>query len=140
MSGTESEELARAHDRIRDLEAALKQKDRTLAVTFRLTPTLSDLFGLLVSLPNVTVEMMTQRLGITSEPKVAVSRLREKLKPWGVKIYNARHVGYWLAEEDKARVKQILTQGLEVSDDAGEDNDLKAPPPAPVEGSPRAAA
>src|SRR5690349_13239035 len=105
--GQEDDEKVQLRARIRDLEIALGQSDQNLAVTFRLTPVLNNLFGLLLALPNVTAEMVRQRLEIATDAKVAMHRLREHLKPWGIEIKSRRNLGYWLEDEEKVRVRQL---------------------------------
>lgn len=94
--------------RIRDLELTLGQSDDNLAVTFRLTPVLNNLLGLLLSLPNVTPEMIRQRLEIAPDAKVAIHRLRKHLEPWDVTIHSRRNVGYWLEPETKAKIRAMV--------------------------------
>src|SRR6185312_5258074 len=125
-TGTLSEEDAHAlRERIRDLEAALGQNDAGIANTFRLTPTMTNLLGLLLALPTVNAEIIGQRLGIDSDAKVAIHRLRQELKPWDVAIQSKRMLGYWLDPGTKQRVKAMLSNpGLLVMEDE------KAPDPA----------
>lgn len=96
--------------RIRDLELALGQSDDNLAITFRLTPVLNNLLGLLLSVPNVTPEMIRQRLEIAPDAKVAIHRLRKQLEPWLGKdaIESRRNVGYWLSAETKAKIRAMM--------------------------------
>lgn len=95
--------------RIRDLETALGQNDQTLAVRFRLTPALANLFGLLLALPNVTSEMIRQRLEIATDAKVAVHRLRTHLKEWNIKVTSKRNLGYWFDDDTKALIRAMVT-------------------------------
>ncbi|MGE0677822.1 hypothetical protein [Pseudolabrys sp.] len=106
------EKLAVQEARIADLEAVLGMHDKSLAATFKLSKSLSDILGLLVSLPAVTPEMINVRLEIATDPKVAIHRLREALKPWGVKIEAKRSLGYFLSPEEKARIKSIVTPAV----------------------------
>lgn len=122
--------------RIRDLELALGQGNATLAVTFRLTPVLNNLAGLLLALPVVTPEMIMQRLDIAPDAKVAVHRLRSHMAPWFGEgfIQSKRNVGYWIDAENKAKVKAMLaaTDGEvaaadepeEAEEDLGEFSDI----------------
>lgn len=102
-------------NRIRDLELALGQRDEGLAHTFRLTPVLNNLLGLLLSVPTVTPEMVRQRLEIAPDVKVAMHRLRGQLKEFceehnlePIEINQRRNVGYWLNDEDKARIRGLV--------------------------------
>lgn len=96
--------------RIRDLELTLGQANDNLAVTFRLTPVLNNLLGLLLSLPVVTPEMIRQRLEIAPDAKVAIHRLRQHLVPWLGEdaIESKRNVGYWLSKETKAKIRALM--------------------------------
>jgi len=44
----------------------------------------------------------------TLRTKVAVWKLRKKLKPYGIEIKTWRGVGYYLDDENKAKLKQIM--------------------------------
>lgn len=111
------DETLRLRERVRDLEAALGQNDNTLAVTFRLTPKLSNLLGLLLQLPNVTPEMIQHRLEIASDAKVAMHRLRVHLKSWGVVVHSRRHLGYWLDGDTKERIRALASGNAAPPDD-----------------------
>ena len=104
----DDDEKAQLRARIRDLEAELGQSNENLAVTFRLTPVLNNLLGLLLSLPNVTSEMIRQRLEIATDAKVAIHRLRRHLEPWKIVIKSRRSLGYWLEDEDKEKIREAV--------------------------------
>jgi hypothetical protein len=110
MRPPENNETDRLNLRIRDLELALGQGDDNLAVTFRLTPVLNNLMGLLLALPIVTPEMIRQRLEIAPDAKVAIHRLRKHLEPWfeGDVIQSRRNVGYWIEGIDKLKIKALV--------------------------------
>ncbi len=105
----DDEETVALRDRVRDLESALGQRNEALANTFKLTPKLNNLLGLLLALPIVKGDLIQQRLGIASDSKVAKHRLNQALKPYGIKIHSKRLVGYWISDEDKARIKAMIT-------------------------------
>ena len=44
----------------------------------------------------------------TLRTKVAVWKLRQKLKPYGIEIKTWRGVGYYLDDSNKARLKQLM--------------------------------
>ena len=44
----------------------------------------------------------------TLRTKVAVWKLRQKLKPYGIEIETWRGVGYYLDDDNKARLKQLM--------------------------------
>ncbi|WP_454627688.1 hypothetical protein [Bradyrhizobium cenepequi] len=109
----EEEELEVLRSRLRDLELVLGQGNDSLAVTFRLTPVLNNLMGLLLALPNVTPEMIRQRLEIAPDAKVAIHRLRKQIEPWGIKIKSRRNLGYWLEDDTKVTIRAMLASKLE---------------------------
>lgn len=108
MRHDDSAEVDKLRLKVRDLELALGQSNDNLAVTFRLTPVLNNLLGLLLALPIVTPEMIRQRLEIAPDAKVAIHRLRKHLEPWAIEIGSRRNVGYWLEEDAKARIKSLI--------------------------------
>jgi hypothetical protein len=107
--------------RIRDLEATIKQNDTTLASTFRLTPQLSNLLGLLLSLPVVDSELVRQRLEVSCDAKVAKHRLKQALRPYGIEIHGKRGLGYWLTDADKAKIKALVKPVEGVTDEEGQE-------------------
>ncbi len=108
MGAISEEEYQRVLARVADLETALEQSNSNLAVTFRLPPALNKLLGLLLSLPNVTSEMVHQRLEIATDAKVAVHRLRHVMTPHGIKIHSRRNLGYWIENSDKLKIREML--------------------------------
>lgn len=116
--------------RIRDLELALGQGNTNLAVTFRLTPVLNNLMGLLLALPVVTPEMIRQRLDIAPDAKVAIHRLRSHMEPFLGEdfIKSKRNVGYWVEAVDKVKVKALLAgTASEEPTDSDDIEDLSGP-------------
>lgn len=103
-----SEEIEVLESRIRDLEALLRQNDHRTMVAYRLTPVLNNIFGLLLSQELVMPEMIEHRLELTGDAKVAMYRLRQHMKPYGVEIHSTRKVGYWLDPETKDKVRRTL--------------------------------
>ena len=115
MRADQSEEVEALRDRIRDLESALCQRNESLSNTFKLTPALNNMLGLLLSLPTVKSEVIHQRLGIASDAKVAMHRLRKELEAFGIEVHSKRLLGYWLDDETKARIKTMIAPLQEVS-------------------------
>lgn len=113
--------IAGLEARIRDLEGALQQRNKYLAATFKLTPALNKLLGLLLALPNVTSEMIRHRLEIATDAKVIIHRLRLHLNDWTDKrnerrivIESRRSLGYWIELEDKLRIQQYVAETREM--------------------------
>ncbi len=118
-------ELAEAHARISDLEAVLGLSDDNIGVAFRLSSSLTKLLGCLLATPNVTPDMVTVRLNICSDAKVAIHRLRHVLKGYceangitpTIEIHSQRGLGYWIEPADKKTIR-LITQGVTSHDSA----------------------
>lgn len=115
MSGEPTPELSAAlrrieelEEQIRDLKSALGQDDPTISITFKLSASLSNALGLLMARIVVPGEMLSQSLGIATDSKVLINRLRNEMKDYGVKIEGRRNVGYWLDEDTKAKVRGMI--------------------------------
>jgi hypothetical protein len=92
-------------DENEDLKRMLGQKDRRYDVAFNLPRAQARLLGLFMTVPVVTKEMVEERLGIATNARVAIHRLRQSLYSHEVFIKAQVGVGYWLTPEMKARVK-----------------------------------
>lgn len=112
-------EIETLREKVRNLEAALGQRNDKLAYTFKLTPAQTSLLGLLLALPSVNADTITDRLGIVTDVKVAIHRLRNELKTWDIAIQSKRNLGYWLDEGAKGRIKGML--GNDAADQAKKD-------------------
>jgi protoheme ferro-lyase len=53
--------------------------------------------------------MIQQRLEIATDSKVAIHRLRQHMKPYGVAIQSKRCLGYWLEPETKQLIRDQIT-------------------------------
>ncbi len=108
---TAQEENERLRLRIADLEKVLKQTNGSeLALAFHLPPVMEKLLGLLLAMPLVTGEMVERRLDISTQPKIAVYRLREYLKRHAVDVKCKRNVGWWIEPDDKTKLMQIAAR------------------------------
>jgi len=114
--------------RIRDLEHVLNLRNDNLAIAYKLASTNLKIMGLLLSLPTITPQMMTTRLSITTDAKVAMHRLRTHLKPYGIEIHNKRGLGYWIEDADKAKIREAIKKVGEPPEDTT--------PPAPTPSGP----
>ncbi len=107
-SGDDASRVA-LEEEIKNLKAALRQNDNALLVTFRLTPKLTNLLGLLIATDLVTQDMIQDRLRIATEAKVAIHRLRTALLPWAIRILSRRNTGWWLDKASKQRIEELLS-------------------------------
>jgi hypothetical protein len=107
-AGGNSDNIEQLHARIRELEDALGQHNKSLAVTFKLSKGLGNLLGVLMAQHSVTAQTIHQQLEIATDAKVAIHRLRHQMKPYGIEINARRGIGYWLDEATKARVREMI--------------------------------
>jgi hypothetical protein len=103
-------EIETLRARIAELEKLLNQKSNDLTTVFRIPPALRDLLGLLVAMPTINAEIVQEKIGITSDIKVTMHRLRKELAPYKISIKSRRHAGYWLEDADKDRIKAMVTE------------------------------
>lgn len=95
--------------RVAQLERLLNLNDATLQSVFHLTEQCSNLLGLLLNCGNVPLKLDGDaHYGGLVNPRPTVQRLREQLKPFGIEVHTRRGIGYFLAEEDKARIREML--------------------------------
>src|SRR5271166_4719374 len=95
------DELTQLHERIRDLEKCLHQRDDDFALVFDLPPKMGDLLGLLYTMPVATPEVITQRLAIATNAKTAVYRLRKLVEKHKIEIVGRRGYGYFLRDSSR---------------------------------------
>lgn len=106
----EPNEIDTLRVRVAELEKLLNQKSNDITSVFRMPPTLSDLLGLLVAMPTINAEIVQEKIGITSDIKVTMHRLRKELQPFKISIKSRRHAGYWIDDADKERIKEMVTE------------------------------
>ena len=109
---TDQSEVEFLRERVSKLEAALNQKSNRYQSVFNLTPALADLLGLLVSQPFITMAMVQDQVGIFTNLKVAICRLRKVLATFDVVIHSARYNGYWLNEKDRAYIRNLVAEEI----------------------------
>jgi hypothetical protein len=96
--------------RVRQLQNALRQQDRRLELMFDLPETLSNFFGLLLSKEYVSKDLAQREMNVVADAQVAVWRLRKALEPHGVRIHTRRKLGWYLDEETKQRVIDMMAR------------------------------
>lgn len=105
-----ADELEYYKGRCRDLEAALNLQNPYIPIVFQLSPSLSALLGLLLSVPYASSEMISHRLELADNVRMAVRRLREKVEPFGIVVHSRRTLGYWLDTGTKEKILSILAE------------------------------
>ena len=103
----ESDPLAAAQARIKELELLVGIRQDDAMNVFRLAPSMRKLLALLMANEYVTADLIGT--DIQSDAKVAIHRLRALLEPWGIEIKSRRFVGYWLTAETKIHIKNLIT-------------------------------
>jgi hypothetical protein len=83
--------------------------------------------GLLLSVPNVTTQMIEQQLEIANHAKVVIGRLRADLDAYcrgantpPLVIQGKRALGYWLDKDTKDRIRLILSRRVTPLEQLGE--------------------
>lgn len=84
-------------DAVRDIRQAL-----------HLTKAVGQITYLLLHSKIVTREMIEQDYKICTTATVTVHRVRRALKPLGITIHAMRLFGYWISDEDKAKLRDAL--------------------------------
>lgn len=101
-------EIEALRARVATLESLLLQKNDDLQGVFKLPPMLTNLLGLLVSVPYVNTEIAEAQIGIVSNLKVTMHRLRAELKAHNIEVHSRKYAGYWLSDADKTRIREML--------------------------------
>lgn len=96
--------------RIKELETLLEQKEHVgyehYIRPFKLTQQQAKLLALLMDNPVASAH--TIQRGISTEAKVAIHRLRQRMKEYDVRISAKRYYGFWLDEAEKAKVQKLM--------------------------------
>ena len=109
--------MAETDQRIRALEDRVTLLEDALGMNYHappawgLTPCEAAIFGVIMRVPMATFDrLMTAVYAHKSDPpdanviKVHVHRIRRKIAPYGLTINTAKCVGYWIPEEQKAKL------------------------------------
>lgn len=100
-------EIARLRERVQKLE-------RIIGITYsirsrlRLTKQQDALVNLLVSVPMVTTDMVTE-LQLSDDVKMAMYRLRSHLANFGLPLLVRRGTGWYFDDETKAKILEMAT-------------------------------
>jgi len=74
---------------------------------YDVTPSLAHLLHLLAHTQRVTAAH-AEELGLVSDTRVSIHRLRRIMAPHGISVRTSYATGYWLSDEDQAKVKAVL--------------------------------
>ena len=123
---TDEETIRKLRQQVADLQEELRQlrKDTVKADWFILGNLSKQQSALLFAISQRSVTTYEQLDYVTEDhgkynryegemyqtlrTKVAVWKLRRKLEPYGVKIKTLRGIGYYLDDENKAKLKQLM--------------------------------
>lgn len=123
---TDAEMIKALRERIADLEEELRQlREDTIKVDWLLLGNLSkQQSALLVAISRLNIAPYSYldhvsedhgkynryegQMHQTLRTKVAVWKLRQKLLHYGIEIKTVRGIGYYLDEENKAKLKQLM--------------------------------
>ena|SRR5579871_3436151 len=119
MSGTQPGELERLRDRIAELEELVGLHERIpWWLGTKLTPMQAKLLSLLLKRELVSQETACIAIygnGVDSRPApkiidTFVHHIRQKLKPYSVKISNAWSRGYYIDAENKQKLRELIAR------------------------------
>ena len=94
--------------RIQELEGLLKPGHEQYIMPFGLTQQQAKLLAVLMEVQVADNHLLQSRAKMGTEAKVAVHRLRARMKTYGVTISGKRYRGFWLDDEQKALVRSLM--------------------------------
>jgi len=75
---------------------------------FKLTQQQAKLLALLMEVPVASAHVIQNRVKMSTEAKVAIHRLRNRMDEYGIKISAKRFYGFWLDPDQKAKVRELM--------------------------------
>lgn len=75
---------------------------------FRLSEVLAKLLDLLLTETRVTAQMIEHDHRLSTDAKVAIHRLRRRLRPYNIRIETLRGDGYWLEQPMKQLIQDRI--------------------------------
>ena len=75
---------------------------------FKLTQQQAKLLALLMDNPVCSADILQRRVKMSTEAKVAVHRLRQRMNEYGVTINAKRFYGFWLEPAEKTKIKGMM--------------------------------
>jgi hypothetical protein len=93
-----------------------------LQMRYDLSPSLANILLLLVKNKVVNQEMVEVEYRLTKDTKVAMHRLRHRLKPHGIEVASMRDVGYWLDIKTRRAIYEAIKDEKEELSFGDEDN------------------
>lgn len=94
---------------IKELEGKLQDHGHEQYIMpFQLTQQQAKLLALLMEHPVCSAHTLQTRVKMSTEAKVAVHRLRKQMDKHGVKINAKRFYGFWLDDEAKTKVRELM--------------------------------
>jgi hypothetical protein len=97
--------------RIHELEGMLKEHPvghEHYIMPFGLTQQQAKLLALLMEVPVASADIIQRRVKMSTEAKVAIHRLRARMKLYDVEIKAKRFYGFWLEPDQKIKVKELM--------------------------------
>ena len=99
------------HARIDELEGRVKEHPvgrEDYIMPFCLTQQQAKLLALLMEVPVASADIIQRRVKMSTEAKVAIHRLRARMKLYDVEIKAKRFYGFWLEPDQKIKVKELM--------------------------------
>ena len=110
-------QLAEAHERIRQLEAILGADD-PMPACLDLTSHQARILGVIARRPVSSAEAIATATGADSSANAIATQityLRRKLVPHGVTIRSRYSEGYYLSDEDRARLRALSSSDHQIA-------------------------
>jgi hypothetical protein len=94
---------------IKELEGQLQiHGHEQYIMPFKLTQQQAKLLALLMEVPVASADVLSRKVKMSTEAKVAVHRLRKRMDEYGVKVSAKRFYGFWLEPDQKAKVRELM--------------------------------
>lgn len=98
--------------RVAELESQLLETPQSISSCFPFTPALIATLGLLLREEVIDVETFEADDHTPKNIKVTIHRLRKMLAPYKIDVRSRRSTGYWIADADKDRIRQMITDAV----------------------------
>lgn len=85
-----------------------EEHERLLGIVFNISPAQAAVLSCIMRSTAVTTDELQRYSGNKSHVKIAVSRVRARLKEYGYDINSKKDVGYWIEPDDKKGLEGLV--------------------------------
>jgi hypothetical protein len=94
---------------IKELEGQLQvHGHEQYIMPFKLTQQQAKLLALLMEVPVASADVLSRKVKMSTEAKVAIHRLRKRMDEYGITVSAKRFYGFWLEPDQKAKVRELM--------------------------------